>query len=500
MPSVLIGQRITGPQQEIFVISDFLGRGAFGEVYRGHGELTGNVVAVKLLPLGQLADDTDKRALLNEIKAARQITHPNVVRVLYVDEGTIPSLGPYVCMEYVSGGTLARLLRAQTQASTQIPLGRAIEMMIDITQGARAINEKLVHRDIKPDNILIEGKSLKIADFGISKFVDESTRLHTFKGGQHIAYMAPEGWANERNTYKLDVYAVGLVFFEILTLKYPLLAKVRDPGNILDWEKVHLYEACPDLRTQRDGLPMSLVQLISRMVAKRPQARPEWDEILKILSDPGIESAVSPHPAIAEAVAAAVAKRQEKEKHDLASARKAKESEKQNLLYGHSCEALFEHLQPAVEQFNREFQFGQIGVRKEFGATYYDLPTGNAVQVSFFEPKRTGIKIQNGKVIGGGWIGLTVGRSANLVLLKEGDDDLYGQWIVCEVKLMALVDPRKIIGRFGITATTIQPFGFGGAYYYDQIQYAQGGVHAFTYNFIGNVAEYFAALVAEGCK
>ncbi|MCU1298082.1 MAG: serine/threonine protein kinase [Acidobacteriaceae bacterium] len=75
--------------------------------------------------------------------------------------------------------------------------------MIDLAQGARAINSKLIHRDIKPDNILIEGKTLKIGDFGISKFVDESTRLQTFKGGQHIAYMAPEGWLNQANTFKL---------------------------------------------------------------------------------------------------------------------------------------------------------------------------------------------------------------------------------------------------------------------------------------------------------
>jgi serine/threonine protein kinase len=125
MPSALIGQRISGPQGERYIITDFFGRGAFGEVYRASGDSTGAVVAVKLLPVGQLSDDTGKkRALLNEIKAAQQLNHPNVVRVLHVDEGTIADLGPYACMEYVSGGNLARLLRVQSQAGSKIPMGR----------------------------------------------------------------------------------------------------------------------------------------------------------------------------------------------------------------------------------------------------------------------------------------------------------------------------------------------------------------------------------------
>jgi serine/threonine protein kinase len=198
MPSVPIGQKIIGPQGEPYTITDFLGRGAFGEVYRASGESTGVVIAVKLLPVGQLHEESRRIALLNEIKAAKQIDHPNVVKVLHVDEGTIVDLGPFACMEYVSGGTLARLLRGQNQADCQIPLRRTIEMMIDIAQGMRAINEKLIHRDVKPDNILIDNKTLKIGDFGISKFIDESTRLHTFKGGQHVAYMAPEGWVNDK--------------------------------------------------------------------------------------------------------------------------------------------------------------------------------------------------------------------------------------------------------------------------------------------------------------
>src|SRR5437763_7106975 len=126
-------------------------------------------------------------------------------------------------MNYISGITLLKLLRTQQSTNSQIPFPRSIEMMIQIAQDSRAINSKMIHRDIKPDNILVEESMLKIGDFGISKFVDESTRLLTFKGGQHIAYMAPEAWQNERNTFKLDVYSVGLVFHQIMLLKHPLL-------------------------------------------------------------------------------------------------------------------------------------------------------------------------------------------------------------------------------------------------------------------------------------
>jgi serine/threonine protein kinase len=516
MPSVVIGQEIIGPNSELYTIIDFLGRGAFGEVYRASGKTSGNVIAVKLLSLSAFPDDSDRRALLNEMRAGQLIVHPNVVRLLHVEEGENSSVGPYACMEYISGGTLAAFLRAKANTTSTIPVERCLEMMIDIAQGMKAINQKLIHRDIKPDNVLMEGKTLKVADFGISKFIDESTRLHTFKGGQHVAYMAPEGWAGDKNTYKLDVYAVGLVFFEILLGKHPLLGGVKDQHNTLDWQKAHMFHSALDITRERPETPLHLNQLIARMVAKRPNQRPDWDEILKVLSDPAMEATKVDRPmistAVGSAVTAAVRRHQESEKAALAANRERAEAQQRLELYTHSCRELLQNLRPSIDQFNAEFQSGTVAIggslSSRFGGAQsipdatYQLPGGKVVSVRFFGPRDTGWKLRGGIIIGGGWIGLTDSISANLVLLKEGEDDLYGRWIVCEVKIMALADPRKLIGQFGLTQRTVEPFGFRQEDdYYGQIYYAtSGAMHAFTYQLRDDVEEYFASLLVEGCK
>jgi len=499
MPSIAIGTAIAGPEGEPFKITDFLGNGAFGEVYRAAGEKSGSVVAAKLLPLGALASDNSRIALLNEIKVAQRVKHPNVVQVLYVEDGTSSSVGPYVLMEYISGGTLAKLIHIQKQSGMMIPLNRSIEMMIDIAQGARAINKTVIHRDIKPDNVLIEGQHLKIGDFGISKFADESTRLHTFKGGQHLAYMAPEGWQNQANTFKLDVYSVGLLFYQILTLEHPLANKVKDPNSFLDWEKVHLYEPCPDVRKSRPEIPLPIAQLVSRMASKRPHDRPEWDEILQILSEPQ-KVEIPKHPSITAAVEAAVARQKQQDEKQLETLKRQRERESQIGLYKYSCDTLLQQLMPVVDQFNQQFQHGRITSAAELGFTFFRVPGGSTIEVGFFEPKNSGIKIRGGEVIGGGRIGLSQGRSANLVLLKQGLDDLYGHWVICEVKIMALANGQALIGKFGLTAKTVIPFGFKDAYFYDQIQYATGGMHVFTYHFSDDVPSYFADLLLEACK
>ena len=439
------------------------------------------------------------------MSAATKINHPNVVRVVYADGTGLPDVGPYLCMEYVPDGTLSRVLKAQSQAGVNIPLTTCIEMMLDISQGTRAVNQVLIHRDIKPDNILVDGKRLKIGDFGISKFVDQTTRSHTFKGGQHIAYMAPEGWELKENTYKIDLYSVGLVFYQILLLKHPLIGKVHDLGNWREWERVHLYELCEDVRKQRPEVSSSLAQLLTRMVAKRPQERPTWDEILQVISQPTNESS-TPHPSVSEAVQASIAKRQQDDARRLEAERQRDESHRLFQNYVFSCDQLVTKFEPLVDQFNNEFQFGKITVHRDAGGTRlqgasYVFPSGKRIRVDFFGARETRIKLRGGYLIGGGWISVVEGRSANLLLLRESDDDLYGRWVVCEINIMAMVDTRKLIGRFGLTNKTVTPFGFQSSDdFYDQIGYAQGGMHVFTYNFIDDYVDYFAHLIKEACQ
>jgi serine/threonine protein kinase len=344
----------------------------------------------------------------------------------------------------------------------------------------------------------MEGSTPKIGDFGISKFVDESTRQHTFKGGQHPAYMAPEGWQSQTNTPKLDVYSVGLVFYEILASKHPLLGKVKDPSNFLDWQKAHLYEQCPDIRTLRGDIPVALSQLLSRMTAKRPNDRPAWDEVLNILSSPEIDKAAV-HPAVNAAVEAAVARQQQQQQRMLEAREKEDERQKQVRLYQFSCKTLLQSFDQVIAQFNSQFQHGQITRHEDIGTTFR-IPSGHQISVVFFAPQESRIKIRSGELIGGGWIGISDGRSASLVLLKQGSDDLYGHWVICEIGIMALADGRKLIGQFGLTEKSVLPFGFRDSDFYEQMRWAAGGLHVFTYNFIDSPTDYFAQLLAEACK
>jgi hypothetical protein len=219
---------------------------------------------------------------------------------------------------------------------------------------------------------------------------------------------------------------------------------------------------------------------------------------------------VNVSPAISQAVSAAVsavvAKKAADEKVRLKLAEEQRESERRLELFKHSCDVLLQRLRPAVEQFNRECQVGQIRVKKgretfgRVGSLIYVLPTNREISLEFYDVGRVRPAIHGGVVIGGGLLRIVGGRGANVVLLQEGSDDLYGRWTVCEMKFSGIIrNPGALLGKLGLDDTAVEPFGIPGSHFYEQISYARGIGHVLNYTFIPDVERYFAGLIAEGC-
>jgi serine/threonine protein kinase len=194
-----------------------LGRGGMAVVYRGVDEELGRVVAVKLLA-EHLAGDTELRArFLREARLAAALNHPNVVSVY--DIGERDGL-PFIVMELVEGETLGDVIAREGRIEPQ----RAVELALQACNGLEhAHRAGLVHRDVKPANLLLrQDETVKIADFGIARAVDASTRLTqagTILGT--AAYLAPEQADGGEVTPATDVYALGAVLYEALSGRPP---------------------------------------------------------------------------------------------------------------------------------------------------------------------------------------------------------------------------------------------------------------------------------------
>jgi serine/threonine protein kinase len=452
-----IGTVVLGPNQEKFRLDSFIGGGAFGEVYRASGLTSGSTVAVKMAPEGKLSDPTTLafRTVLNETQAEMlKVNHPNVVRVLYADPGTDPKLGPYVVMEYVDGGNLQELLAERSRVSKRFTLDEAVALMGGIVLGAQAINEHLIHRDIKPDNILLDGHAdalrPRIADFGIAKVALEMTRPETFKGIQSIWYMAPEVWRNEKHTPKIDVYSVGLVFYQILTLEHPLLAFVSDSWDLIKWRTAHLYELCPDVRSTRDDVPLSWARLLLRMTDKSARNRPDWNKVLDSLdpstAQPAKRVDLDPRLVAAFKQHADEGLREERERSraELERQRKAEIDAARREEYMRSATRLLNQFDETIEALNEQepaYAIQLQGVPPPGGESLmrsYVLPNNRRVEC-LFSGYAGGMQSPRGPILGGGYIGIAGALSANAVLLGQADDIASANWSAVEATVMALI-------------------------------------------------------------
>jgi hypothetical protein len=217
-----------------------LGRGGMGEVFRADDLKLGHPVALKFLPREVMHDRALTKRLLDEVRIGRQVSHPNVCRVYDVVEweGT-----HFLAMEYVDGEDLSSLLRR----IGGLPTEKASEIARDIAAGLAAAHDLgVVHRDLKPANIMIDGRGrARITDFGLAALAQDLTGRNGVAGTP--AYMAPEQLRGEALTPKSDVYALGLVIYEVFT------GRRLFNGSSLD-----------EIRTQRTAQKTTSVSSVAR--------------------------------------------------------------------------------------------------------------------------------------------------------------------------------------------------------------------------------------------
>jgi serine/threonine-protein kinase len=189
-----------------------LGKGGMGEVYRANDLRLGQTVALKFLPETTAQDPAMLARFYNEVRIARQVTHPNVCRVF--DIGDVDGQ-PFISMQFVDGENLASLL---TRIG-RLPADKGVEMSRRLCAGLAAAHAQgVLHRDLKPANIMIDGRGqVVITDFGLANLAEDIRGADIHSGTP--AYMSPEQLAGKEVSLKCDIYALGLVMYEMFTGK-----------------------------------------------------------------------------------------------------------------------------------------------------------------------------------------------------------------------------------------------------------------------------------------
>ncbi|MDX2075971.1 MAG: serine/threonine-protein kinase [bacterium] len=258
-------KEIIGGRYEFNRITDIIGRGAMGTVYRAHDTQTGNRVAIKQLKLDpQSKDEGIISRFMREADVLRRLQHPHIVTVY--DTVQDVELGYYLVMEYISNGSLWD----EIQANPQLSITRALTIAQQLASALMVVHEQaIIHRDIKPPNVLIaDDKSPRLSDFGVVH-MNEKTRITETDGiiGT-LDYLSPETLNGEKVTPRTDIWALGVLLYEILAGKRPFPADT--PATLIT---AILTKPPLDLLASRADIPPNLRNLIEWMLVKDPANR-----------------------------------------------------------------------------------------------------------------------------------------------------------------------------------------------------------------------------------
>ena len=266
---VIKGQKINDRYQIIRTI----GEGGMANVYLAHDTILDRDVAVKILR-GDLADDEKfVRRFQREAISASSLSHPNIVEMYDVgeDDGQY-----YIVMEYVEGKTLKSLIKRRGA----LTLPEVIDIMLQLTSAVACAHDSyIIHRDIKPQNVLIkEDGTVKITDFGIAMALNsnELTQTNSVMGSVH--YLPPEQANGSGATIKSDIYSLGILMFELLTGKLPFKGE-----NAVEIAIKQMREKIPSVCEINSAIPQSIENVILKACAKNPKNR--YDNVLEMHDD-----------------------------------------------------------------------------------------------------------------------------------------------------------------------------------------------------------------------
>ena len=253
------GKRLDGRYE----IQEVIGVGGMAVVYKAYDNIDDRVVAIKILKDEFLASEEFRRRFKNESKAIAVLSHPNIVKVYDVSYGDRLQ---YIVMEYVEGITLKEYIEQQGKINWR----EAIHFMMQILRALQHAHDKgIVHRDVKPQNImLLQNGNIKVADFGIARFSRSDTRTMTDSAIGSVHYISPEQARGDITDDKADIYSVGVVLYEMLTGQLPFQS-----NNTVSVAIMQLQSDPVTPRSINPNIPAGLEQITMHAMQKNTKDR-----------------------------------------------------------------------------------------------------------------------------------------------------------------------------------------------------------------------------------
>ena len=246
-----------------YEILEKLGEGGMGVVYKALDTNLDRTVALKFLPVHVGADEDEKTRFINEAKSASALDHPNVCTVFAIEETEDGKL--FIVMAYYDGFDLNDKIK-----EGPLPLKEVIQLSVQIASGLQKAHDKgIVHRDLKPGNIFITKENVvKIIDFGLAKAANQGILTKTGSTLGTFPYMSPEQAKGEKADHRSDIWAMGVVIFEMITGLRPFKS---------EYESALVYsilnEDPPPVTSLRTGIPMELERIVNKCLEKDPAER-----------------------------------------------------------------------------------------------------------------------------------------------------------------------------------------------------------------------------------